>query len=172
QYGHDPLPPESGIEAAWDATAPSIEVLIGHTSDEARLFLPRSPLVSRLGQVPVVGAAAVRAINWAVTEAVYGRAARKFARRHARAGGRAHSYVLSWGAPGNFYGAAHTVDLPLLFGNQQTWAAAGLLDGATWEEIDDVGRALRAVWAAFARGDGLGAAGGIPGALHYTSVCR
>ncbi len=51
QYGHAPLPPESGIEDAWNATAPGIEVLIGHTSDEARLFLPRN----RDGQPPGQG---------------------------------------------------------------------------------------------------------------------
>jgi para-nitrobenzyl esterase len=170
QYGHAPLPPEPEVEAAWNATAPGIEVLIGHTSDEARLFLPRSRFVTRLGKVPGVGAAAVKAINWAVTEAVYGRASRRFARRHAQAGGTAYSYVLSWGAPGNFYRAAHTVDLPLLFGNRETWAAAGLLTGATWDEIDAVGREVRRLWAAFARGDGLDAAGGIPGALQYQSA--
>ncbi len=170
QYGHDPLPPESEIEAAWNATAPGIEVLIGHTSDEARLFMPGNPLVRLLRKVPVLGGAPVKAINWAVTEAVYGRSSRKFARRHAAAGGKAHSYVLSWGAPGNFYKAAHTVDLPLLFGNQQTWEQAGLLTGATWDEIDAVGRQVRRLWASFARGDSLGESGGIPGALHYRSV--
>lgn len=170
QYGHPPLPPEADIEAAWDATAPDIEVLIGHTADEARLFLPRNPLVRRLGNVPGIGGAAVVTINWAVTEAVYGRAARKFARRHVRAGGKAHSYVISWGAQGNYYRAAHTVDLPLLFGNQGTWAAAGLLDGATWEEVNAVGHAMRSLWATFARGEDLGESGGIPGALHYRSV--
>ncbi|WP_066287859.1 carboxylesterase family protein [Arthrobacter sp. B6] len=170
QYGHAPLPPEAEIEAAWNATAPEIEVLIGHTADEARLFLPRSPLVSRLGSVRGIGGAAVIAINWAVTEAVYGRAARKFARRHARAGGKAHRYVLTWGAPGNYYRAAHTVDLPLLFGNQRIWAAAGLLAGATWDETNSVGRELRSLWAAFARGDRLDDTGGIPGALHYKAL--
>ena len=170
QYGHDPLPPESRVEAAWNATAPGIEVLIGHTSDEARLFLPRSLVVSWLVRIPGLGDAVVKAINWAVTEAVYGRSARKFARRHARAGGKSYSYLLSWGAPGNFYRAAHTVDLPLLFGNQRTWAAAGLLKGATWAEIDAVGREMRRLWAAFARGDGLGETGGIPGALEYRSM--
>ena len=163
QYGHAPLPPESGIEAAWNSTAPGIEVLIGHTSEEARMFLPRNRAVSRLGRVPVVG-------NWAVTEAVYGRAARKFARRHARAGGRAYRYVLSWAAPGNPYGAAHTVDLPLLFGDEKTWAGAGLLAGATWEDINAQGRELRAMWARFAAGRGLERRGGIPGALRYRAV--
>jgi para-nitrobenzyl esterase len=170
QYGHAPLPPESGIEDAWNATAPQIEVLIGHTSDEARLFLPRNRTLSWLARIPVLGAAVTGAINWAVTEAVYGRAARKFARRHAQAGGKAYSYVLSWAAPGNVYGAAHTVDLPLLFGNKQTWAGAGLLAGATWEDINAQGRALRAVWGRFASGKGLEGRGGIPGALHYRAV--
>jgi para-nitrobenzyl esterase len=170
QYGHAPLPAEARIDAAWNAVAPEIEVLIGHTSDEARLFLPRTPLVGRLARVPVLGAAVVKAINWAVTEAVYGKSARKFARRHARAGGTAYSYVLTWGAPGNFYKAAHTVDLPLLFGDQRTWEGAGLLTGASWEEINAQGQALRAVWARFASGEGLDGQGGIPGALKYRSV--
>jgi para-nitrobenzyl esterase len=170
QYGHSPLPPESGIEAAWNTTAPEIEVLIGHTSEEARLFLPGSPLVSRLAKVPVLGATAVKAISWAVTEAVYGGSARKFARRHARAGGKAYRYVLSWGAPGNFYGAAHTVDLPLLFGDERTWEGAGLLAGAPWDEINAHGRALRAVWARFASGKGLDSRGGIPGVLRYRAA--
>jgi para-nitrobenzyl esterase len=170
QYGHAPLPAEEEIEDAWNATAPGIEVLIGHTSDEARLFMPRTRLVRVLRGVPVLGSAAVKAINRAVTEAVYGRAARRFARRHAGAGGKAHSYMLSWGAPGNFYRAAHTIDLPLLFGNRQTWAAAGLLTGATWDETDAVGREVRRLWASFARGDGLDEAGGIPGVLEYRAA--
>lgn len=170
QYGHAPLPPESGIEDAWNATAPEIEVLIGHTTEEARMFLPRNRVVGRLDRVPVAGKAAVKAINWAVTEAVYGRASRKFARRHARAGGTAYSYVLSWAAPGNVYGAAHTVDLPLLFGDEQTWSGAGLLEGASWEDVNVPGKALRALWARFASGEGLDHDGGIPGALRYRAV--
>ena len=170
QYGHSPLPAETGIDAAWIAAAPDIEVLIGHTTGEARLFLPRNRTVSRLATVPVLGSAVVKAINWAVTEAVYGRSARKFARRHALAGGKAYRYVICWGAPGNFYGAAHTVDLPLLFGDERTWEGAGLLAGATWEEINAQGRALRAVWARFASGEGLASRGEIPGALRYRSV--
>lgn len=166
QYGHDPLPPEPGIEAAWDRSAPGIEVLIGHTSEEARLFLPRSPYLGRLARVPLIGTAAVRAIDWVVTETVYGRAARKFARRHARAGGKAYRYILHWHAPGNIFGAAHTIDLPLLFGNRSTWDGVGLLRGAGWEEVDAAGRELRRLWAAFAHSGELGGQNGIPGVLR------
>ena len=170
QYGHDPLPEESGIEAAWNRTAPAIEVLIGHTSEEARLFLPRSPRLMRLAGVPVVGPAAVRAIDWVVTETVYGRATRRFARRHARAGGKVHRYVMDWHAPGNIFGAAHTVDLPLLLGNRKTWDGVGLIAGARWEEVEMTGRVVRSLWAGFARGDDLGEAGVVDNALHYRRV--
>ena len=170
QYGHTPLPAESDIEEAWNAAAAGIQILIGHTSEEARLFLPGNRTIRALAGVPVLGGALLKAVNWAVTEAVYGRSARTFARRHVKAGGKAHSYVLSWAAPGNIYGAAHTVDLPLLFGNQQTWEGAGLLEGATWADIHEQGRAVRAVWAQFARGDGLADRGAVPGALRYRAV--
>lgn len=169
QYGHAPLPGEAGIEVAWNRAAPGIEVLIGHTSEEARLFLPRSPYLRRLGGVPVAGSAAVKAIDWVVTEMVYGRAVRKFARRHAGAGGKAHRYVLHWHVPGNIFGAAHTIDLPLLFGNRNTWDGAGLIAGARWEDVDTVGRQMRSLWAAFARGEALQGKDGIPGALQLTS---
>ncbi|UKA67050.1 carboxylesterase family protein [Arthrobacter sp. FW306-05-C] len=170
QYGHDPLPEESEIEAAWNRTAPAIEVLIGHTSEEARLFLPRSPRLMRLAGAPVVGPAAVRAIDWLVTETVYGRATRKFARRHAKAGGKVHRYVLDWHAPGNIFGAAHTVDLPLLLGSKKTWDGVGLIAGADWAKVDMTGRAVRSLWAGFARGDDLGEAGAVDDALHYRRV--
>lgn len=170
QYGHDPLPEESVIEAAWNRTAPSIEVLIGHTSEEARLFLPRSPRLMRLAGIPLVGPAAVRAIDWVVTETVYGRASRRFARRHAKAGGRAHRYILDWHAPGNIFGAAHTVDLPLLLGNRKTWDGVGLIAGADWADVDAAGRRMRALWAGFARGTDLGGSGSIPGVLRYRAV--
>jgi para-nitrobenzyl esterase len=170
QYGHSPLPEESGLDRAWNAAAPAIDILIGYTAEEARLFLPRSPRLGRVARIPVVGSAVLKAVTWVVTELVYGKAARRFARRHVRAGGRAHSYVLSWRAPGNLYGAAHTVDLPLLFGHQSTWEGAGLLAGATWDEVNAHGRAMRALWARFAYGEGLGSRGEIPGSLRYRSV--
>ena len=170
QYGHDPLPEEAGIEAAWDRTAPGIEVLIGHTSEEARLFLPRSPRLMRLAGIPLVGQHAVRAIDWVVTETVYGRATRRFARRHAKAGGNAHRYLLTWHAPGNIFGAAHTVDLPLLLGTRETWDGVGLIAGARWEDVEAAGRKVRALWAGFARGADLGKSGGITGVLQYQAA--
>ena len=167
QYGHHPLPDEEEIDEAWDRAAPHIDVLIGRTAEEARLFIPAAPALHRWARLPVVGPLVHRAMVTRMTAAVYTRDIRRFARRHARAGGTAYTYVISWAAPGNRFGAAHTIDLPLLFGDEQTWASTGLVAGAAWEDLDAQGREVRRLWADFARGESLGSSGRIPGTLRY-----
>lgn len=170
QYGHHPLPAEEDVEAAWDRVAPHIDVLIGHTAEEARFFLPARPGLHRLTRVPLAGPVLRRVVVRHQTEAIYGRAVRRFAARYARAGGTAHRYVLTWAPPGSPFGSAHTVDLPLLFGDEATWAGTGLLGGAAWEDVQAAGRRLRQLWADFARGEQLGNAGRVPGVLRYRSA--
>jgi para-nitrobenzyl esterase len=167
QYGHAPLPAEHDLEAAWDAVAPEIEVLIGRTAEEAGLFLPRATPLHPWIALPVVGPALKKVLVGAVTAAVYGRAARRFARRHARAGGLAYHYVIEWSAPGNPFGSAHTIDLPLLFGDERTWSQANLVAGADWAEIHDRGRRMRRLWGDFARGTSLRSGGRIPGVVRF-----
>lgn len=171
QYGFPPLPAEQLVDAAWNRVAPGIDVLIGHTSEEARFFLPRAVRLQRWISLPVAGGLVTRAVVSFVTAAVYSRSVHRFARRHARAGGRAHTYVVSWGAPGNPFGAAHAVDLALLFGTEEAWAAAALVAGAPWSDIDRHARQVRRVWADFARGR-LDPGGQIPGVLRYQRVRR
>lgn len=172
QYGHHPLPAEHGIDAARDRAAPRVDILIGHTGEEARLYLPTVPALQRATRVPLVGFLIRHAVVKALTAAVYSRAIRRFARRHVRAGGTAHRYVLSWAAPGNPYGSAHTIDLPLLLGTRQAWAESRLLAGAPWETVDGQGRRLRQLWADFARGVPLQDKGCIPGLLRHRRIKR
>ncbi|MFI7481174.1 carboxylesterase family protein [Kocuria sp. M1R5S2] len=167
QYGHHPLPAEEEVDEAWDRVAPHIDVLIGRTAEEARFFLPTAPVLHRWTRAPLIGPLIRRAVVGWVTSAVYSRAVRRFARRHARAGGTAHTYVLSWAAPGNPYGAAHTIDLPLLFGDERAWASTALVAGASWAEIQAHGRRVRRLWADFARGEELDDDGHIPGVLRH-----
>jgi len=166
QYGFPPLPEEDAVDAAWEAVAPRIDVLVGHTSEEARFFLSRVPGLARWTGLPLVGPLVSRAVVGFVTAAVYSRSVRQFAQRHVRAGGRAHTYVVSWSAPGNPYGAAHTIDLPLLFGDEKAWEPTALVAGASWAEIDGHARQVRQVWADFARGE-IADSGQIAGVLRY-----
>lgn len=170
QYGHAPLPDEADLDAAWEAAAPRIDILIGHTSEEARLFLPRLTGLQAVLRIPVLGTLVGQAVVSLVTRLVYGRDSRRFARRHVRAGGRAHHYVLSWSAPGSGWGSAHTVDLPLLFGDADAWRTADLVRGTPWVDIDASGRRVRAVWGSFARGEDLGDRLSVPGTLTVRRV--
>ncbi|QTH22071.1 carboxylesterase family protein [Rhizorhabdus wittichii] len=72
------------------------------------------------------------------------------------AGRRAWLYRFDWEAPASHLGAPHCIELPFLLGEPEAWAAAPMLAGASWHEIDSLGAGLRAAWASFARGDGPG----------------
>ena len=106
-----------------------------------------------------------QAIIRRTTAAVYGAATDQFARRHAQAGGTAHRYLLTWSAAGNRFGSTHGIDVALLFGTEESWSDAAMLAGASWDEIEQAGSVVRALWADFARGIALPADLEIPGVL-------
>jgi para-nitrobenzyl esterase len=151
QYGARPLPSELQRDAAWQASAPHIDVLIGYTRREIAFFTPSSPILRQLKSTPLIGKSlhelAIIAASWVL----YGRSAKTFAGRHRSAGGRAYHYRLDWGLDDNPFAGAHTIDLPLLLGNQAAWASAPMLAGGTWPEIEGHGRPLRKIWADFAQ---------------------
>ncbi|WP_435201112.1 carboxylesterase family protein [Janibacter sp. GS2] len=148
QYGHDPLPAEADLDAAWSEAARRVDVLIGSTDREAAFFVAKAAgeHLTRPWAAPFVRRAVAR-----LTEGIYGRGILAFADRHHRAGGRGQRYLLTWGVPGNPYAGAHTVDLPLLFGHPETWRGAELVAGVDPEDLRRSGRRLRQMWGDFAR---------------------
>ncbi|WP_424466627.1 carboxylesterase family protein [Pseudoclavibacter helvolus] len=167
QHGQHPLPDTAGVLAARAANAGSIELLVGWTTEEALLFVPRIPVTKRMRELPIVGRPLTGLVMRALTWLVYTRDAARLVRRHVRAGGRASTYIVSWKAPHNVWGASHMIDLPLLFGSQETWAKAPLVRGASWAEIDREGKRMRAVWADFARGSLPAATDSIRGVVRF-----
>lgn len=85
------------------------------------------------------------------TENIYGKPAAEFASSYAKAGGNVYLFRIFSKLESNKIGAAHCLDLPLLFGNEEAWKHAELLKGIPWAEIDKVGKKIRAIWAEFAR---------------------
>ena len=148
QYGLPPLPAEDALAAAWARRAPEVDLLIGTNSREVALFVALLPPAARLARLPGAGRA-VEALVRTLSRRIYGRDAVRFARRHRAAGGRAASYVLSFGA-GALTGA-HAVDLPLLFPHRRSWEHSPLLAGLAWDDVVAAGREVRRVWAGFAR---------------------
>ncbi|RTQ46543.1 carboxylesterase/lipase family protein [Hymenobacter gummosus] len=170
QYGAAPLPPEPEVEAAWQAAAPRIDVLIGTTAEEVRFFAVIDPKFQWLGRLPLLGRPAVRLLVDKVSARIYGAPATAFARRHAAAGGRAYRFTLTYQPPASPFGAAHTVDLPFLLGAESTWAAVPLLGQADWAEVDRAGRQLRQLWADFVRTGQLPDEAEIPDVLTVQRV--
>ncbi|MGN6605658.1 MAG: carboxylesterase family protein [Jatrophihabitans sp.] len=148
QYGQYPLPAEEDAPAAWAAVAPGFEVLAGRNAREGALFLPG---LDRLLAAPTIGPLLASGYIPVVTRRVYGRGVERFARHLAANGGAVHAYRLRFGRRTNPYADAHTTDIALLFPCPAVWDGSPLLAGLRADELDRLGRALRTVWAGFAR---------------------
>ncbi|MFF9071755.1 carboxylesterase family protein [Streptomyces sp. NPDC014735] len=85
--------------------------------------------------------------------------------RLVRAGARVHAYRLDWRPEGSPFGATHCLELPLLLGTRAAWRRSPMLGDTGWDEVDELGRAMRAAWAGFART-------GRPGAVPPPLTCR
>jgi para-nitrobenzyl esterase len=169
QYGAYPLPPEAEVDAAWQAAAARTPVLIGTTAEELRFFAVIEPKFSWLLRVPVLGGPVTRALVAAGSRRIYGAPADGFARRHAGAGGAAYRFTVTW-APSRLFGAAHVIDLPLLFGTRETWSQVPLLGDVAWAEVQQAGRPVRQLWADFIRTGTLPARAEVPGVLRLHRV--
>ncbi|WP_260855852.1 carboxylesterase family protein [Curtobacterium sp. 9128] len=151
QYGFAPLPAERDLDRAWRRVARDVDVLIGSTSDEAGMYVAVLPALSRLARNPWARALLRWWVVRPLTEVIYGRDARAFARRHRAAGGRAVVYRLLRGATAGPTGAVHMHDLPLLLGRRGAWAGSRFVPERDWPEVERRGPRVRAIWAEFAR---------------------
>jgi para-nitrobenzyl esterase len=170
QYGAYPLPPEAAAGPAWAAVAPQVDVLIGATARETQFFALASPKFNWIPRVPLLGPLASRLLVGVSSRLIYQQPAREFARRHARAGGRAYEFTVDYHPLGSDFGGAHTIDLPLLLGTPASWAATPLLGRARWEDVQAAGKKVRQLWADFARSGELPARADLPGVLRLHRV--
>jgi para-nitrobenzyl esterase len=161
-------------QALADGARRDIDLLVGHTREEHRLF---ALLDGTLGQVTDDRAAAALRIfapgpdgarryrdaypdasPYELYELVHADWAFRMPTLHlaeaqTAAGGRAHVYELTWPAPGmgGTLGACHGLDVPLVFGNLDRGQPAALLGaGAPSPEAEALSARLRAAWTAFA----------------------
>ena len=150
-----------------------IELLVGHTRDEQRLF---TAIEGLLGQVtPEQAAAALatfapgpdgaRRYRDAFPDAgsdelyelvhsdwLFRMPSLHLAEAQTGAGNRAHVYELAWPAPGmvGVLGACHGLDVPLVFGNLDRGQPALLIGESPSSEAEAVSAHMRAAWTAFA----------------------
>jgi para-nitrobenzyl esterase len=165
--------PMTPWRALADGAVRGIELLVGHTRHEQRLF---TALAGMLGQVtdqqaasaldvlapgpdgarryreafPAAGPDELHELvnsDWAFRMPTL-----RLAEAQVGAGGRAFVYELTWEAPGmgGILGACHGLDVPLVFGNLDRGLPAALIGESPSPEAEALSAQMRAAWTAFA----------------------
>ncbi|WP_190870394.1 carboxylesterase family protein [Dermabacter vaginalis] len=153
QYGHDPLPPEESVLAAWHAIAPKVPLLISAVGTESSFFAHSMPFARFLRGLPRLGERAYWTFVDSASRAVFTKDIAALSDEWGAAGGVAHRAVVPWSVPGNPFGSPHVTDIALLFSREDSWRSALPFEGATWEEIDRAGADLRRYFTEFASGE-------------------
>ncbi len=180
--------PTTPWEALAHGAGRDIDLLVGHTRDEHRLF---SALEGLLGQVTAEqaeaalrrfapgpdgarryregfpGAAPEELFELVNSDWSFRMPTLYLAERQTGAGGRTHVYELTWPAPGmgGLLGACHGLDVPLVFGTLDRGQPAMLIGAGASAEAEALSERMRAAWTGFA-------ASGDPGWTHYDAERR
>lgn len=145
QYGYYPLPAPEHVEQAWKKAAPHVQVLLGNNEREAAYFTPATQYLTSISN-----SQPLEKIIQKTTYDIYEKPAKTFAQRHQQAGGKATRYTLKVGHPLHRLRSAHGAELSLLFDNP-AWENSKMLAGMHHYERTQQGKALRTIWAEFAR---------------------
>ncbi|MFJ7209181.1 carboxylesterase/lipase family protein [Streptomyces sp. NPDC098789] len=182
--------PVTPWRALSEGAGRDVELLVGHTRAEQRLFTVIEGLLGTVGEERAAdalrlfapgpdGARRYRdAFPAAGPEELYELVhsdwlfrmpSLHLAEAQTLAGGRAHVYELTWSAPGmgGLFGACHGLDVPLVFGNLDRGQPAALIGEAAGAraEAEAVSAYVRDAWTAFA-------AHGDPGWPAYDAARR
>ena len=161
----------------WEALARGagrdIELLVGHTRDEHRLFTAITGLLGEVGEgqatealrvfapgpdgprryrdaFPTVGPEKLYELVHA--DWLFRMPSLHLAEAQAAAGGRVRVYELTWPAPGmgGIFGACHGLDVPLVFGNLEQGQPAMLIGTPPSPEAEALSARMRGAWTSFA----------------------
>ncbi len=165
--------PVTPWQALADGAGRDIELLVGHTRDEQRLFTAIDGLLGEVSEEQAATALDVFApgpdgarryrdafpaagpdelYELVHSDWLFRMPSLHLAEAQAAAGGRAHVYELTWPAPGmgGVLGACHGLDVPLVFGNLDRGQPAMLIGETPSPEAEALSARMRAAWTAFA----------------------
>ena len=164
--------PTTPWEALSGGSAQGVDVVVGHTRDECRLFLVMHGRVGRIAESDAAralavfgpgqdgeryraafpGASAEQLYVQVQTDWVFRMPALQLAEAQTAGGGRAYLYELGWQVPGagGQLGACHGLDLPLLFGTFGASLGPLLFGPEPSAEAYAAAAQLRRTWTTFA----------------------
>ena len=159
-------------QALTDGGGAAIELLVGHTRDEQRLFTALDGLLGEVSEEQAATALRVlvpgsdgRRYREAFPAAgpdelyelvhsdwLFRMPSLQLAEAQAAAGGRVHVYELAWPAPGlgGVLGACHGLDVPLVFGNLDRGQPAMLIGDAPSPAALAVSAQMLTAWGSYA----------------------
>jgi para-nitrobenzyl esterase len=146
--GQPPLPPATEVPARLAEAAQRVELLVGTTKDDASPFVTTNPKAQQLNRLGATGRALLRRITNRVTDRVFAAPAKALADTWRQHGGAVATYRFDWAPAGAPLGACHCIELPFLFGTDEAWADAPMLNGQQADPT--IGMDMRQAWTSFA----------------------
>jgi len=160
-------------QALTGGSGRDIELLVGHTRDEQRLFTAMDGLLGEVSEAQAAHALDVFApgpdgarryrdafpaagpdelYELVHSDWLFRMPSLHLAEAQTAAGGRVHVYELTWPAPGmgGALGACHGLDVPLVFGNLDRGQPAVLIGETPSAEAEALSARMRAAWTSFA----------------------
>ncbi|WP_413761233.1 carboxylesterase/lipase family protein [Streptomyces sp. MMBL 11-3] len=172
--------PRAPWEALAAGAARDVELVVGHTRDEFRLFMaldgtlgeevPEDRLARALRDLSpgeggdeayrkaFPGLAPEQLYEVVHSDWLFRMPTLHLAEAQVAGGGRAHVYELVWEAPGmdGLLGACHGLDVPLVFGNLRGGLPSLLFGQAPPAGAEELSGLFRSAWTRFAAGEGPG----------------
>lgn len=144
QYGFPPFSKEDEIEKRWRDNASYFDVLIGYNEDETAFYLKNADQTK--------GSAWWNRflIRYSTTR-IYKKPLTLFSENYGKAGGKIYSFVMKSEPFHSYFGAAHCIDLALLFEDPNAWQNSALVADVSRDTLTACGRDLRKQWARFMR---------------------
>jgi para-nitrobenzyl esterase len=160
-------------QALADGTGAGVDLLVGHTRDEQRLFTAVDGLLGEVSEEQAAAALRILApspdgahryreafpsagpdelYELVHSDWLFRMPSLQLAEAQAAGGGRTHVYELTWAAPGmgGVFGACHGLDVPLVFGNLDRGQPAMLIGDTPPPEALVVSAQMLSAWASYA----------------------
>lgn len=140
ELGQRPLPPAEEVDKTLRRVTRMVPTVIGWNQDEGTAFATQGPDFGKQAEI--------------ITRKGFSDGAQYYRNLIADIRTGWSSYECVWSPLDSVFGATHCIELPFLLGNWDAWKDAPMLGGEQSEEtVEQLGKRVKNVWVAFAKGE-------------------